>query len=131
MCCRPRARGGLPWSHDPHDHPEGPSAPSRAAIVDHANETLVSAVTLWELEIKRLKGQLNAPADLLDRLEDAGFRLLSLTPDNALDAARLPRHHRDPFDRLLVAQAQGEAATLVTADEALAAYDVPLLRIGG
>jgi PIN domain nuclease of toxin-antitoxin system len=85
-------------------------APGRAsgtldAIVDDANETLVSAVTLWELEIKRLKGQLDAPVDLLDRLEDAGFRLLSLTPDNALDAARLPPHHRDPFDRLLVAQA--------------------------
>jgi len=101
------------------------------AIVDEANDTRVSAVSLWELESKRLKGQLDAPADLLGRLEDAGFRLLSLTPDNALDAARLPRHHGDPFDRLLVAQAQGETATLVTADEALAVYDVPVMRIGG
>jgi PIN domain nuclease of toxin-antitoxin system len=100
------------------------------AIVDEANEALVSAVSVWELEIKRLKRQLDAPADLLDRLEDAGFRLLSLTPDNALDAARLPRHHGDPFDRLLVAQAQGETATLVTADEALAAYDVPIMPVG-
>jgi PIN domain nuclease of toxin-antitoxin system len=107
------------------------SSASLDVIVDHASETLVSAVTLWELEIKRLKGQLEAPADLLDRLEDAGFRLLSLTPDNALDAARLPPHHRDPFDRLLVAQAQGEAATFVTADVALEAYDVPVMRVGG
>lgn len=105
--------------------------PSRIldAIVDEANDTLVSAVSVWELEIKRVKGQLDAPTDLLDHLEDAGFRLLSLTPDNALDAARLPPHHRDPFDRLLVAQAQGEAATLVTADEALGAYDVPILPV--
>jgi PIN domain nuclease of toxin-antitoxin system len=74
---------------------------------------------------------LEAPPDLLDRLEDAGFRLLSLTPDNALDAARLPRHHGDPFDRLLIAQAQGETAVLVTADETLAAYDVPIMPVSG
>jgi PIN domain nuclease of toxin-antitoxin system len=109
----------------------GRSSRTLDAIVDEASETLVSAVSVWELEIKRLKGQLDAPADLLDRLEDAGFRLLSLTPDNALDAARLPRHHGDPFDRLLVAQAQGETATLVTADEALAAYDVPIMPVVG
>jgi PIN domain nuclease of toxin-antitoxin system len=109
----------------------GRSSGALDAIVDEANDTLVSAVSVWELEIKRLKGQLDSPADLLARLEDAGFRLLSLTPDNALDAARLPPHHRDPFDGLLVAQAQGEAATLVTADEALAAYDVPIKRVGG
>jgi PIN domain nuclease of toxin-antitoxin system len=60
------------------------------------------------------------------------MRLLldSHTADNALDAARLPRHHGDPFDRLLVAQAQGEAATLVTRDARLTAYDVPVMRVG-
>jgi PIN domain nuclease of toxin-antitoxin system len=109
----------------------GRSSTKLDAIVDGANETLVSAVSVWELEIKRVKGQLAAPADLLSRLESAGFRLLSLTPDNALDAARLPPHHGDPFDRLLVAQAQGEAATLVTADDALAAYDVPIMPVVG
>jgi PIN domain nuclease of toxin-antitoxin system len=109
--------------------PERPLG-SLEATVDEANETLVSAFSVWELEIKRLKGQLEAPADLLHRLELAGFRLLSPRPDNARDAARLPRHHGDPFDRLLVAQAQGEAATLVTADDALGAYDVPVMRVG-
>ncbi|MGN6190296.1 MAG: type II toxin-antitoxin system VapC family toxin [Conexibacter sp.] len=112
------------------------SAPGRLsdgveALVDEANDALVSAISVWELEIKRLKGQLDAPPDLLDLIEGAGFRLLNLTPDNALDAARLPRHHGDPFDRLLVAQAQGEAATLVTADDALAAYDVPIMPVAG
>ena len=85
---------------------------------------------LPELEVKRVKGKLVAPEDLLDRAEGAGFGWADLTPDNALDAARLPRHHGDPFDRLLVAQAQGEAATLVTHDARLAAYDVPVMRMG-
>lgn len=121
---------GLPRRRTTTSSP-GRSSPALDAIVDEASEALVSAVSVWELEIKRVKGQLEAPENLLDRLENAGFRLLSLTPDNALDAARLPPHHRDPFDRLLVAQAQGEAATLVTADEALAAHDVPIMPVCG
>ncbi|MFL5818125.1 MAG: type II toxin-antitoxin system VapC family toxin [Conexibacter sp.] len=99
-------------------------------LADERNELLISAVSVWELEVKRVKGTLVAPDDMLPRAENAGFRFIDLTPDNALDAARLLRHHGDPFDRLLVAQAQGEAATLVTADEALAAYDVPVMPIG-
>jgi PIN domain nuclease of toxin-antitoxin system len=95
-----------------------------------SREVLVSAVSIWELEVKRVKGTLDAPDDMLPRAEDAGFRFVDLTPDNALDAARLPRHHDDPFDRLLVAQAQAEAATLVTHDDALSAYDVPIIRVG-
>lgn len=98
-------------------------------LFDERNELLVSAVSIWELEVKRVKGVLDAPDDMLPRAEDAGFRFVDLTPDNALDAARLPRHHGDPFDRLLVAQAQGEAATLVTHDARLAAYDVPVMRV--
>jgi PIN domain nuclease of toxin-antitoxin system len=101
------------------------------ALVDERNELLISAVSIWELEVKRVKGKLVAPEDLLDRAERAGFGWADLTPDNALDAARLPRHHGDPFDRLLVAQAQGEAATLVTHDARLAAYDVPIMPVGG
>ena len=85
---------------------------------------------MWELEIKRAKGKLASPGDLIDRIENHGFLLLDVTPDHALDAARLPPHHSDPFDRMLVAQAQAEAAVLVTHDGALAAYDVPLMRVG-
>jgi PIN domain nuclease of toxin-antitoxin system len=102
-----------------------------AQLFDERNELLISAVNIWELEIKRLKGKLVAPEDMLDRVEKAGFCFADLTPDNALDAARLPRHHGDPFDRLLVAQAQVEAATLVTHDARLAAYDVPVMRVDG
>lgn len=100
-------------------------------IVGGEHEVLVSAATIWELEVKRLKGKLVAPSDLLDRIEDAGFLLVDLTADQALDAARLPLHHHDPFDRLLVAQAQAEAATLVTHDERLSAYAVPVMRVDG
>jgi PIN domain nuclease of toxin-antitoxin system len=100
------------------------------AVVDDANEVLVSAATFWEVEVKRLKGKLSAPPNLLDHVEDAGFRLLDITAEQLLDAARLPRHHGDPFDRILVAQAQGEAATLVTDDGTLERYDVPLIRVG-
>jgi PIN domain nuclease of toxin-antitoxin system len=99
-----------------------------AAIERKAASVLVSAASIWEIEVKRLKGKLTAPVDLLERIETHGFRLLALTPDNMLDAARLPRHHGDPFDRFLVAQAQAEAATLVSDDAALAAYDVPVMR---
>lgn len=107
-----------------------PSRPSPVVdVIVDASEVLISAVSVWELEVKRLKGKLTAPHDLLDRIEGAGFRLLDLTADHALDAARLPPHHRDPFDRLLVAQAQAEAATLVTHDQALSAYDVPVMRV--
>lgn len=100
------------------------------AIESDAEAVLVSAVSIWEIEIKRLAGRLPAPAQLLDQVENLGFQPLDITPDHALDAARLPRHHGDPFDRLLVAQAQAEAATFVTADETLAAYDVPIMRVG-
>lgn len=102
----------------------------RAIEVD-ADDVLISAASIWEIEIKRLKGALVAPSDLVDRIENLGFRQLDITPDHAVDAARLPRHHGDPFDRFLVAQAQAEAAVLVTADAALAAYDVPVMRARG
>lgn len=107
------------------------SADTLQAIESRAEVVLVSAVSIWEIEIKRLAGRLHGPEHLLDDVEDLGFLSLDVTPDNALDAARLPPHHRDPFDRLLVAQAQGEAAMLVTADKALAAYDVPIMPVLG
>jgi PIN domain nuclease of toxin-antitoxin system len=107
------------------------SADAAQAIESGAEAVLVSAASIWEIEIKRLGGRLPAPEHVLEQVEDIGFLPLEITPDHALDAARLPRHHGDPFDRLLVAQAQAEAATLVTDDAALAAYDVPIMRARG
>jgi PIN domain nuclease of toxin-antitoxin system len=99
-----------------------------AAIEETAEVVLVSAATVWELEIKRAKGKLSVPHDLVNRIENHGFQHLDITPEHGLDAARLPPHHGDPFDRMLVAQAQAEAAVLVTHDDTLRAYDVPLMR---
>jgi PIN domain nuclease of toxin-antitoxin system len=85
---------------------------------------LVSAVVIWEVAIKRHLGKLDAPEGLLDQLERAEVDLLPITPRHADRVAALPMHHRDPFDRLLVAQAQSDELLLVTADSDLAGYGI-------
>jgi PIN domain nuclease of toxin-antitoxin system len=101
------------------------------AILDDRNATFVSVASVWELEMKRKKGNLEVPPDLGARLNPAGFDLLTVTLDHVVRAAELPPLHRDPFDRMLVAQAQSERATLVTADRAIGAYDVPVMAARG
>ena len=103
------------------------ATPAADAIRDPGNAALVSAASVWEIEIKRAKGLLTTPDDLLDQVAASDFDLLAIDARHATAAARLPAHHRDPFDRLLVAQAVAEGAALVTADRALAAYGVPIL----
>lgn len=89
---------------------------------------LDSHVLPWfALEMRRVKGMLDVPADMGARLNPAGFDLLDVTLAHVVRAAELPAHHRDPFDRMLVAQAQTEELTLVTADAALERYDVPVM----
>ena len=87
-----------------------------------------SAVTPWELGIKKALGKVSFPAGLPDRLEAEGFEALSISARHAEHAATLPPHHRDPFDRMLVAQAQLESLALVTADRALHPYDLDLIK---
>lgn len=97
-----------------------------ALLTDSGNEVLLSAVVVWEVAIKRSLGKLDAP-DGFDRLlTDAGAAPLSVSVEHARAVRTLPWHHRDPFDRLLVAQAQLERASIVSADEQLAAYGVRL-----
>lgn len=103
----------------------GPDA--KAAIADPANDVLVSAASVWEIEIKRALGKLSAPHGLVDAIDAAGFGSLPITAPDAERAARLPPHHRDPFDRMLVAQARRLDSTIVTRDVAFAAYDVEVL----
>lgn len=88
---------------------------------------VVSAVSVWEVAIKRELRKLDAPGDLLPQLERARVELLPITARHADRVATLPPHHRDPFDRLLVAQATSEALALVTADESLRRYDVEVV----
>lgn len=87
----------------------------------------VSAASIWEIGIKRASGKLRVPDDLLDRVAAASFQELAVDFRHAAVAGALPRHHDDPFDRMIVAQAQCEGLTVVTSDEHIAAYDVPVL----
>jgi len=101
---------------------------ARASIADPANEVIVSAATVWQLEIKRAMGKLKAPADLLGVLDAEEFDCLPMLGEDAVLAAALPMHHRDPFDRMLLAQALRLDAVVVSRDLAFAAYDVAVLK---
>jgi PIN domain nuclease of toxin-antitoxin system len=87
----------------------------------------VSVASIWEIEIKRAIGRLEAPDDLVGALERSGFGILPIEADAAVAAAHLPPHHTDPFDRVLIAQCQLERLTLLTQDATLSSYDVPVL----
>ena len=101
--------------------------PARQAIADPANDVLVSAASIWEIEIKRALGKLTAPNGLVDAVADAGFDVVPITGPDAERAGSLPAHHRDPFDRMLVAQAHRLGAIVVSRDPAFLAYDIDLL----
>jgi PIN domain nuclease of toxin-antitoxin system len=101
--------------------------PARDSIAAPANDVLVSAPTGWELEIKRTLGKLRAPDDLVATIEAVGFGCLPILGEDAVRAGRLPLHHRDPFDRMILAQALRLDATIVSRDRAFRAYDVPIL----
>jgi PIN domain nuclease of toxin-antitoxin system len=104
------------------------SSPARTAIQE-SGVTYVSVVSVWEVGIKASLGKLEFHGDIERQLALNGFVALNITVTHAMAAGRLPRHHRDPFDRMLVAQAALESLTLITADPALKAYDVPLILV--
>jgi PIN domain nuclease of toxin-antitoxin system len=87
----------------------------------------VSAATVWEIGIKRANGKLEAPTGLARAIAEEGFGELPVTAQDAERAADLPGHHRDPFDRMLVAQAIRTGAVLVTRDSVFTVYGVPTL----
>jgi PIN domain nuclease of toxin-antitoxin system len=97
---------------------------ARATMAEPANEVLVSAASVWEIAIKRALGKLQAPAELLDTISEEGFSYLAVTPWHGWRAGELPLHHRDPFDRLLAAQALMEGIPLLTADPRFGPYGV-------
>lgn len=97
------------------------------ALANPANDVLVSAAAVWEIEVKRAAGRLTAPLDLLEAISASRFATIPITAADARDAARLPYHHPDPFDRMHVAQAKRLDAILVTRDRSLAAYGVEIL----
>jgi PIN domain nuclease of toxin-antitoxin system len=100
---------------------------ARDVIRDGRNEVLVSAASVWEIAMKRALGKLTVPDDLGPVLAAASFSPLPITLEHASRAGSLPPHHRDPFDRMLIAQAQLESLTIVTRDDRFARYGVQLL----
>jgi PIN domain nuclease of toxin-antitoxin system len=100
----------------------------REAVADPASLVFVSAASIWEISIKTALGRLDAGgADLIAEISENAFSELPITALHADRAGRLPPHHDDPFDRMLIAQAQAESLTCVTRDPAFALYDVNTL----
>jgi len=111
---------------------DDPALPPRArdAIADPDTSAVISAATMWEIAIKKAAGRLDAPDDLLAVLADGAFDSLAITAGHAIAAARLPSHHADPFDRMLIAQARAEQLQIATVDRRFGDYDVGLLAHG-
>jgi PIN domain nuclease of toxin-antitoxin system len=104
------------------------SAEARQAVADPSSTVHVSAATVWELSIKASLGKLDLDgADLLEEIETNDFIELPMTARHSLAAATLPRHHDDPFDRMLIAQARIEGLTVVTRDPAFRAYGIAIV----
>ena len=101
-----------------------------AAIADPANETYVSAASVWEITVKRQLGRLSYSGSPLDAIERCGFLTLPILAAHAELVGTLPPFHADPFDRMLIAQAHFASLTLVTSDRKVAAYAVPQLWAG-
>jgi len=112
--------------------PERVAAATQTILEDADNELYLSVVSGWEIAIKYAIGKLALPTAppvyVPTRIARGGFHELDVTMTHALAVSGLPPHHDDPFDRLLVAQAQVEGLTLVTADERIARYPVHVLR---
>jgi PIN domain nuclease of toxin-antitoxin system len=100
------------------------SASADQMLTDPSNEVLLSAAVVWEVAIKQSLGKLDAPDGFSSMLIDGGATPLPVSIEHARAVASLPWHHRDPFDRLLVAQAGFEDAVVVSSDDRLRAYDV-------
>ncbi len=93
-------------------------------IGDSRNQVFVSAATTWEISIKTALGKLSAPEDMDTIVEDEGFDKLPITLYHGQLAGKLPALHRDPFDRMLIAQAQAEGLILMTADDSISQYSL-------
>lgn len=109
------------WLEDP----QLLSKAARKAIRDGKNTVYVSAAVVWEIAIKRALGKLDAPDDIEAAMTANRFLPLPVTVPHALATRSLPPHHRDPFDRLLIAQASHEGFKLVSRDGHVASYGIP------
>lgn len=92
------------------------------------NQIFLSVASVLEIVIKKKIGKLKVPQDWKEDLRESSFLLLPISLENAFQLESVPLFHHDPFDRMLIAQAQSEAVTLITGDEKIWKYDVPLLK---
>jgi len=106
---------------------ESLSAQARDAVADPANLVVVSAASAWEISVKKALGKLAAPDDLEQQVAAGGFSPLPISIAHTIAAGQLPRHHEDPFDRMLIAQASAEGLTIVTRDKRFEDYGAALL----
>jgi len=104
------------------------SEPARAAIIDGNNMVFVSPASAWEISIKKAMGKLEAPDNLYQEIKLHRFTELNINIQHAQLAGELPDIHKDPFDRMLIAQAMIEKLTLVTRDSLIVQYDVTTLQ---
>ena len=102
-------------------------AKARSAMADPQNDVFVSALSFAEIAIKQGRGKLNGPFISDELLAEQGMTPLPLSPRHGRKVVELPMHHRDPFDRLLIAQALEEGLTIVTSDPRFRTYGVPVL----
>ncbi len=102
---------------------------AREAIIKGSNVVFVSTASIWEISIKKSMGKLTIPDNLHQEIEKHRFTLLDINYDHAQLAGELPNIHKDPFDRMLVAQTQLENLTLITADANIHKYEIKLLKI--
>lgn len=103
------------------------SAQATAAIAAAESEVFVSVVSPWEMAIAKARGRMNPPDDLATRLTQNRFELMPIQLRHIRAIESMPQHHRDPFDRMLIAQSQVDGLTLVSADRKMRQYPVSLL----
>ena len=118
------SHAALWWLSDP----EKLSDEARLAVASIENEVYLSSASLWEIHLKAGKGKLNIPPSLIDALSEQEIDELKITWKHTERTRTLPLIHLDPFDRLLIAQAQEEGLTLVTRDELIQQYKVPTIK---
>ena len=109
------------------DHPIL-SKKAKAAIADGQNLVFISAVVIWEIRIKQALGKLEIPRNFREVIDAQPFEMLDITVEHAHTVGDLPAHHRDPFDRMLIAQTKAEHLTLVTRDIRLKKYKIPIIE---
>jgi PIN domain nuclease of toxin-antitoxin system len=102
------------------------SAAATDALRNYGNEVFVSVASPWEIAIKTALGKLSPIDDLEFQIDDKRFELLPISLSHTAAVASLPHHHRDPFDRMIIAQAQVESLTLVTSDREIRRYPVSI-----